>query len=648
MPDRPTPRHILCALAPASLVVYLGLEGGGFDPIVFGRVGVGAWLLLGIAALAGALSLAELPRRGLLVLGLLAAFAAWTGLSMIWSESADRSATELARALSYLGILVLFCALQRSDTRHLTLGSLATGIGVIVVVALLARMQPLWFPKNETLDLVFASEARLNYPLNYWNGLAGLIAIGAPLLAWASAHARRPGLRMLAAAGLPAFGLALYLTISRGGALALGIALVALLVLDSERLRLLLPLALGATGSLLLIRAAEARDGFIDGLRAGDALGQGDEMTLLTVLVCTGAAAGVGIAHHLGRDRRAELNPLVGTSPRRRRHALLATAVVVLAVAVVADAPGRVSDGWEEFKDPGVERDSGRLSSASGNGRYQWWDAARRANASAPVLGIGAGTFELWWAREGTIASQVVDAHSLYLEALGELGVVGLLLIVSFVGAALLVAVRFTRAASGEQGALGAAATATAFAFAAAAATDWAWELPVLPVSFLIALAAILGGSATPGSQDRRRPLAAVSLTAVLLLLPPLLGLEALRSSQERAAAGELPQALDDARRASTFEPYSGPAALQEALVLELIGGGELADAAAKAREATREEPTNWENWVTLSRIEYQRGRVGPSIEAYRRARELNPSSLLFQEDPVGVEGEGAGALDPG
>ena len=623
--------RIACALAPATLIVLLGLEGGGFDPIVYGRVGVALWLLIGLGALAGALGLAAVPRRGLVVIGLLAAFAAWSGLSMLWSESADRSAQELARALTYLAVLVLFVAIQRRDGRRLTLGSVAAGIGVIVAVALLSRMQPLWFPKNETLDLVFAAEARLNYPLNYWNGLAGLIAIGTPLLAYAAARARTTGLRLLAAAALPAFGLALYLTLSRGGALALALALVALLALDPRRLRLLPSLAAGAIGSLLLIWAAEARSGFVDGLRAGEALGQGDEMMALTLIVCAATALAVRLSERLelGRGRERKWPRL----PARSRMRLLAAAVAVLLVAGLATGlPGRIGDGWEEFKDPGVERDSGRLSSASGNGRYQWWDAARRANASAPLLGIGAGSFELWWAREGTIASQVVDAHSLYLEALGELGLVGFLLIVGLVGAALALAVRFARAGPDADRALGAAATAAAVAFAAAAATDWAWELPVLPVAFLIVVAAVAGGEGARRRPAARKRLAALALAAALLILPPLLGTGALRASQEHAAAGELGEALDAAERASALEPYSGSAALQEALVLERIGAGELDRAAAAAREATREEPTNWESWLVLSRLEYRRGRVGPSIVAYREARKLNPNSLLFQE----------------
>lgn len=58
---------------------------------------------------------------------------------------------------------------------------------------------------------------------------------------------------------------------------------------------------------------------------------------------------------------------------------------------------------------------------------------------------------------------------------------------------------------------------------------------------------------------------------------------------------------------------------------------GDLDAAAAAALEATRDEPTNWRTWLVLSRLQARRGNAAESVEAYRKARSLNPRSQLFQ-----------------
>ena len=78
-------------------------------------------------------------------------------------------------------------------------------------------------------------------------------------------------------------------------------------------------------------------------------------------------------------------------------------------IAVAAGAPGELADRWQEFKQP-VDPGGGtaRFESTAGNGRYQAWQAALDANATDPLVGIGPGTYEYWWAREGTVS----DLHS--------------------------------------------------------------------------------------------------------------------------------------------------------------------------------------------------------------------------------------------
>ena len=144
-----------------------------------------------------------------------------------------------------------------------------------------------------------------------------------------------------------------------------------------------------------------------------------------------------------------------------------------------------------------------RLTSVSGNGRYQFWQSAVDANATDPVKGIGPGTYEYWWAEHGTLPGFIRNAHSLYLETLAELGIVGLALILVFVLTPLVAGTRRALRSTGDARARFAAATAACAAFAVAAGIDWAWQLAVIPAAFLLLAAATLG----PSIADRGAPL---------------------------------------------------------------------------------------------------------------------------------------------
>ena len=73
-----------------------------------------------------------------------------------------------------------------------------------------------------------------------------------------------------------------------------------------------------------------------------------------------------------------------------------------------------------------------RLGTAAGSHRYQYWVAAVHAFDSKPLIGIGPGTFQFYWAQHGSIYEFVRNAHSLYLETLAETGVLGGALVIAF------------------------------------------------------------------------------------------------------------------------------------------------------------------------------------------------------------------------
>lgn len=618
-----------------GLVLYLGLEGGGYDPLVHDRVGIAIWWLLLAGVAVGALPRRRLPALAWAALALLAVFVLWTALSLSWTESAERTSADVARIAGYLGAfaLALFSASSKS-ARRLVAG-VAAGIALIALVALLSRLHPAWFPTaHETGQFLATGRERLSYPLNYWNGLAGLIAIGAPLLLHVATTAKSILVRALTAAALPAIALAAFFTLSRGGIAAIFIALAVYLALTPDRLPKLITAAFAAVGAAVLVVAATHRDLLQEGfLNNETARQQGDELLALTVVACLVVGlAQAGLSATLFGSRR----PNWTIVSRHRSIAVTAVAVLVALIAAASfDAPSRASNGWDEFKQgggPGTGPE--RFGSVAGQSRYQFWSAAVDQNASKPLTGTGSGTFEYWWTRNGDVPEVVHDTHSLYMQTLGELGIVGLLILAAFLALVLVGGGRNVLRA-GRRSEL-AAALAGCVAFCLTAVADWMWQIPVIAVAFLLLCSVLV--SVDERVEDEKRaglspPLriagALIALVAIAAISAPLASTDLLRQSEAEARAGDLSAALHDARSAQNAQPEAASPRLQEALVLE--SQGDLSAAATAAREATERESTNWRTWLVLSRIEAELGDAPAAVRSYRKARSLNPYSELFQ-----------------
>lgn len=622
-----------------GLIAYLGLKGGGYDPLVHDQVGIAIWWALLATVLVGALPRRRLGTLAWCALGLLVALAAWTALSLGWSESVEKTSADLARVSTYLAVFALALFIRDARGARRMVAAVGAGIAFVAGIALLSRLHPAWFPEaRETAGLLGGAGERLSYPLNYWNALAALIAIGLPPMLQVASGARTVLFRALAAATLPAMALASFLTLSRGGIAAAIVGLAIFLALTSDRLPKLLTLLVASAGGAILIAAALQRDALQHGLLNATAESQGSEMLAMTIVVCAGVGlvqAGISIALTHGMRPRWSLVS--------RRQSLVAAALAALTLLVAAaalDAPGRLSDAWGEFKQTGgPAAGAERLASVAGNSRYQMWGSAADENASEPLTGTGSGTFEYWWARNGEIRSVVRDTHSLYMQTLGELGIVGLGLLAAFLLAILLGgAVAVLRAGRRGRPQL-AAAVAGCAAFCVVAVFEWMWQIPVVPVAFLLLASVLLTAVVKPkrsGSRETRAGLplpgrAAFGLAAIAAIVAiaiPLSATSLVRQSQAEARAADLPAALSAARDAQSVAPGAATPRLQQALVLETAG--DLAAAAAAAAQATEREPTNWRTWLILSRIEAQRGRAGVALGAYRKARSLNPRSPLF------------------
>jgi hypothetical protein len=181
-------------LLSAALVLYLALENGGYDPIPRDQVGIAVWwvLLLGVAV--EALPLPGRTRAARAALGLLLGFAVWTALSLSWTQNAERTAAELARVVTYLGVFALGICLvtrRRAGARQLLHG-VTFGLAAVAALGVLSRLHMAWFPANELGGALpgIEIERRLAYPLGYSSAMGALAGMTLPLLLAATASAR--------------------------------------------------------------------------------------------------------------------------------------------------------------------------------------------------------------------------------------------------------------------------------------------------------------------------------------------------------------------------------------------------------------------------------------------------------------------------
>ena len=101
-----------------------------------------------------------------------------------------------------------------------------------------------------------------------------------------------------------------------------------------------------------------------------------------------------------------------------------------------------------------------------------------------------------------------------------------------------------------------------------------------------------------------------------------------MRASRQAASDGDLAKAADEARAASSIQPWASAPRLQLALTLEQ------SDPAAAERAlgaAIERAPQDWRIWLTLTRIRANSGDRSGALLALRRTRQLAPPSAALQ-----------------
>jgi len=477
-PARPAAGLALVALAAPTALAFF--KGGYFEgPRDAALIATGA--LLALAAL-----LAPRPVRPsaavAVALAGLAGLTLWTALSASWAPLDDAAWATFERDALYLAALVVATLLlgRPAGAARAVEPALALGALVVVGYGLLARLIP------DVVHALPSSSAggRLDQPLTYWNAMGALGAVGLVLCARLGGDPTRPvALRCAAAAGAVPLAVGIYLTFSRGALAATAAGLVVLLAL-APTFTQLRAVAIALEAGVVCCALAAASPA-VRTLHGSHPALQGAAV-LVALLAMMGLAAGTqrwaAAVEGSGRTR-------LGTLPLPRHHgwvaAFLVAAMLVVPVAVAAgqDTP---STG-----DPRFGTSTSRLASAD-SPRYEYWRVALRAFGDAPVKGIGAGGFAVQWLRERPVAQPARDAHSLEIETLAELGLVGAALLALLLGGVALAA----RDVARRDAARVAGPAAALLAYAFHASIDWDWEMPALTLVGVALAGALLAAAA--------------------------------------------------------------------------------------------------------------------------------------------------------
>ncbi len=638
------------ALAAALLVVvlYAAFAHGATSEATYARVEVA---LAAIAALTGAAWLWTgtlrfgAPRLAIAGTALLAVFAAWNGITVLWSVAADQTWVELNRALSYVLVLCLAIALGATERR--ATAWISRGFAAISFLVTCYALGQKLTPGLHISGLINLNQTgafpRLQEPLGYWNALALFLVLGVPstlALIVDERSARR--WRTAAAIALSLTLVAIGLTYSRGGLIALVVALAVAIGLGGVRLRALMWLAVAVVAALpSLIVGLTSHS--LNTARIALASRESAGLLLLGVLVLSVLALGVGA----WRLQAVEAHHRLGASTARRMARGLAAGVAILIViGVLAVAlssrglTGTASHLWSGFTTTRVTSnyDPSRLLSADSENRWVWWKEAAGAFTDRPLLGWGAGSFPVVHLLYRQNRLSVSQPHSVPLQFLAEMGLVGGVLALLAFGLLLASAIRrVVSVPAGSERMIGAALVAGTAAYLVHGLYDWDWNIPGVSLPALMFLGVVAG---TPGPQTVRRAGAgtrALLLCALTLwlctfalsaALPSVAASKAsnalLAAAGTRSAAVEHAQA--SAELASRLDPLSD-AGLRVMATLALRQGDNRS-AIHDLVAAVNRQPSDASTWQELAFLEIQQGNYRDGMRAATRLLELDPHGL--------------------
>ena len=525
------------------------------------------------ASLWGTLPRPVLTRAGAVCLALFAAFALWSASSILWSEAPDRSWDFFNRTFVYLAFLALGLFVERRRFADVLAGLVALLVSWSLVVKVFA--------------LDDGRRARLHEPVGYWNTLGLIAAFGVPL-------ALRLTSRLIAALLLYGSVVAILLTQSRGGLLLATLAGAGWLVLERSRYEPALRLAISVPPALAVGGFGLSLDGIVEDAQPhSERLSAGLWLGLVFV-------AGAAVVAVLARQEVPW--------PVLRRAAWV---VVPLGAAVFLFFGVRAV---LDFSDPVTPESPGRFTEGSGNNRAQWWGEAVSGFADNPIVGNGAGAFQVTHRRYRESNVEVREPHSLPLQLLSETGLVGFAL---FAGAVLAAALALRR----DERAL----IFVLALFGLGLLYDIHWDFTAAGALAFATLGALVGRGWKEGGRESlwAAGVVALALAGVYSLSAPWLADRRIDEAYRAINEGDLALAADRAGQARTLNPTSVEPLFALGFVQDALG--QFFYAREYYARAIEVQPENREAWFLLGRLEYEVKRYQDAYVRFNRMYALDP-----------------------
>jgi len=570
-------------------------------------------------------SLSRLPISGrgphIVAIVALVGFAAWTLASLLWTPARDLALDYAQRDFAFAAAFGAGLTLAVALRRHVIFSVVPfLGAGAIVVVVMLVKIKT-----AGDLQPLIDRSGTLEFPFGYRNANAGFLAMVAlgsiPMIVRRGRPVVVPALLAFLAATA---GSLVVVSQSRGS--VLGVAAGCLVLVLVSRRRIATVLTLIAVAAPIALFLPELLDPY-ETARGADGLRELQQA--VTWSIFAGLLAAVLVAILSIVVPRVPVRRIAQPSPAAATAAILATiAAGLLAFTVLVGNPldsledgiNEISSGDREYGD--IE--GSRFTYAGGLSRLNFWEVAIDPAEADPINGGGAGSFRSVYLVEGPGDFEPRNAHSLPLEVLGELGIVGLLLLLTGLGAAAVAAFRSRR--HGQDPSV---VVATAFVVAAVmlaqAAVDWSWYFGAQAAPMLALLGSAAGPAALGTRPARTAARVAVAIAAGLLaaLALPTFVSERLTLEAGRSWRADTPDAYSKLDTAADLNPYTDVPLLLKSAIAARRGDDDVAVAAA--REAIARAPENWRGHLLAA--EALRDDSAAARAAIERADALNPTN---------------------
>lgn len=626
----------------AAVIVALAVA---ISPIASGYYNFGLWGPLALGAMVLLVIVAwtarpQLTRPGVVACAALAALLALSAASMLWAQSGENAWTAVNRLALYA---VLFAIVVLSVRERRVARVVVTLLGLASLITCVWLTASFLFGGGQGAFLT----RRLNLPIGYINGTAGLLVMGLwPWMAYAEAAERRI-VRTGALVAASLIASTVVLTESRAVIPATIVSALVVLLSPGGRTRRAINLLIVVASVACTLPWTLAI--YSDGGLAARALPPGHGPLRSAAVAVILAALGAGVVRFALSRAAERIEPRRRGSLTRRLGAGMLIATVLAVVAGVAVGNGWISREYRTFTALRVNASATvRFADASGF-RYDLWRVAVKEFRLHPLGGVGAGNYDADYYRFRRNPEYVVQPHSLELQMLAELGIGGLLALVLFCAA-------IFRAGFARAGTLAStdplirlAALGLFTAWLVDTSVDWLYDIPGLAGAAIVAAALLVvparrapeAGDAGGRHRNRGMQVVLVAGFAVVALLAASIGRQYAATRYRAAGQHELkssPQhAIGTLREAAHLDPYS------LSTLYALSAAYARLDDYQQARDAlllaAEREPTNYVPPALLGDLATRRGDDATALSDYRRSLALNPRDPGLRQTVAQAEG---------